>query len=177
MSSTAVRSNDLVRLFIEQQSALRALLMQRLGDEEEVLEILQDLFLRLVSQNACVAEIREPCSYIRRMAINLAIDRMRERRRRTAIIGSCDLAEALTESETGDNVTPERVAQARQRLRQMQEVLDRLPEDCRQAFLLSRCDGLTYDEIGERLGVSRNMVKKHLVRALGELRSAMPLLK
>ena len=34
----------------------------------------------------------------------------------------------------------------------------------------NRRDGKTYEEIGARLGISRNMVKKYLAQALGECR-------
>jgi DNA-directed RNA polymerase specialized sigma24 family protein len=34
-------------------------------------------------------------------------------------------------------------------------------------------DGLTYRQIGERLGVSSHMVKKHVVRGLAVCRRAM----
>jgi DNA-directed RNA polymerase specialized sigma24 family protein len=40
----------------------------------------------------------------------------------------------------------------------------------RGVFLLHRRDGLSVDEIGEVLGITRPMVKKYLVRALMRLR-------
>lgn len=177
LSSSTAYSNELVRTFVERQGALRVLLMRRLGDEEEVLDVLQEVFIKALASGQTDQQIINPFNYLRRMAVNLATDRQRDMNRRDHVFKREDILAGKLDLCASDGLTPERYAQDRQRLRMMQEILDDLPEACREAFLLSRCDGLTYDEIGMRLGVSRNMVKKHLSRALAELRAAMPLLK
>lgn len=177
LSSSPAYSNELVRAFVERQGALRILLLRRLGDEEEVLDVLQEVFIKALASSKNDRQILNPFGYLRRMAVNLATDRQREMNRRNHMFKREDILGGEQDLRASDELTPERCAQDRQRLRMMQEVLDNLPDACREAFLLSRCDGLTYDEIGVRLGVSRNMVKKHLSRALAELRAAMPLLK
>ncbi|EDM36016.1 RNA polymerase ECF-type sigma factor [Pedobacter sp. BAL39] len=45
-----------------------------------------------------------------------------------------------------------------------------LPPQQQQIFRMSRFDGLNYDEIAEKLNISRNTVKNHLVAALKTLR-------
>ena len=47
-----------------------------------------------------------------------------------------------------------------------------LPAKCRQAFELSRFDGLTYDQIAARMGISTKRVEKHISPALSTLRTA-----
>lgn len=42
----------------------------------------------------------------------------------------------------------------------------RLKPKVREAFLLSQLDGLTYKQIGERLGVGERMVKKYMAQAM-----------
>ena len=177
MRHSLAQSDTMVRAFVEQQGSLRALLMRRLGDREEVLDVLQDAFVKAVSSSQTNGHIANPEAYLKRMVINLAIDRRREKGRSGKVFERGDTIDADRNPCATNGLTPERLAQDRQRLRMMQDVLDTLPEACRTAFLLSRCDGLTYDEIAGHLGVSRNMVKKHLVRALKELRAAMPPLK
>ncbi|QKJ31048.1 RNA polymerase sigma-70 factor [Mucilaginibacter mali] len=51
-----------------------------------------------------------------------------------------------------------------------EESIIKLPQQQQQVFRLSRRDGLSYDEIAERLDISRNTVKNHLVRAVKTLR-------
>jgi RNA polymerase sigma-70 factor (ECF subfamily) len=44
-----------------------------------------------------------------------------------------------------------------------------LPPRRREAFVLNRIEGLTYDEVAERMGISRNTVITQIVAALAEL--------
>jgi RNA polymerase sigma-70 factor (ECF subfamily) len=55
----------------------------------------------------------------------------------------------------------------------VEAILSELSPDCRRAFHLSRHHGLGYPEIAGIMGVSTNMVKKHVVKALAALRSGM----
>lgn len=55
--------------------------------------------------------------------------------------------------------------------RTVDELLDRFTEQQKQVFTLSRYENLSYDEIAERLQISRNTVKYHLVNALKMLRA------
>lgn len=50
-------------------------------------------------------------------------------------------------------------------LKKVQEVLDSLPERTREVFRLCREEDKSYDEVTEILGISRNAVKKHMVRS------------
>jgi RNA polymerase sigma factor (sigma-70 family) len=62
---------------------------------------------------------------------------------------------------------------AQQCLEQLQSELDRLSPKLRATFLLHRRDGLSLDEIAERLGISVPMVKKNLMQALVQLRQRL----
>jgi RNA polymerase sigma factor (sigma-70 family) len=53
-----------------------------------------------------------------------------------------------------------------QELRRLRDIIDRLPPRQREVFVLSRQDGLESTEIAERLGITRNMVDRHLRLAL-----------
>jgi RNA polymerase sigma-70 factor (ECF subfamily) len=59
---------------------------------------------------------------------------------------------------------------AQQCLNELQIALDNLSPKVRATFLLHRRDGLSLDEIGAALGISRAMVKKNLVKALMQFR-------
>lgn len=60
------------------------------------------------------------------------------------------------------------------------EVIDRLPKECKQVFLLSRFGHKKNQEIADELHISINTVKYHLKNALrilrGELKEYLPLL-
>ena len=46
------------------------------------------------------------------------------------------------------------------------QVVDQLPERCREVFILSRFEGLKNREIAERLHISLHTVERHIQRAL-----------
>jgi len=49
-------------------------------------------------------------------------------------------------------------------------LIEALPEQCRKAFMFSRMEGMTYDEIAAEMGISINTVKYHIKIALHKLR-------
>jgi len=48
--------------------------------------------------------------------------------------------------------------------------IDTLPEKCREIFLMSKRDGLKYEEIAEELGISENTVRNQMSKALKTLK-------
>lgn len=59
----------------------------------------------------------------------------------------------------------ERAAQ-RQLIERLSDAVDELPARQKQAFLLNRIDGLSYEEVACTMGISARMVAKHISRAL-----------
>ncbi|MBV8803793.1 MAG: RNA polymerase sigma factor, partial [Sinobacteraceae bacterium] len=55
--------------------------------------------------------------------------------------------------------------------KRIESVVAGLSPRCRAVFTLYRRDGLSYKEIGTRIGVSTNMVKKYLARGLRHCRA------
>jgi len=49
---------------------------------------------------------------------------------------------------------------------QAEKLIANLPERQKQVYLLHREEGLTYPEIAEKLGISKNTVENHMVKAL-----------
>jgi len=48
-----------------------------------------------------------------------------------------------------------------------------LPLNCRKVFVWQKIEGLTQAEIAERLGLSKNMVEKYMIRTLRHLRDRL----
>ena len=55
----------------------------------------------------------------------------------------------------------------------LSRTMQKLPERCREIFLLSRIEGLKYKEIAERLDISVNTVENQISIALRKLRSEL----
>ncbi len=73
-------------------------------------------------------------------------------------------------SSTGD---PEHYMQAIQLADSIERALQELPLNCRRIFVWQKIEGLTQAEIAERLGLSRNMVEKYMIRTLRHLRDRL----
>ena len=56
----------------------------------------------------------------------------------------------------------------------VEEVLQRLPEKCREVFTLSRVEEKRNAEIATQLGISVKAVEKHISRALRDFREMLP---
>lgn len=52
----------------------------------------------------------------------------------------------------------------------VERALALLPLNCRQVFIWQKLEGLTQAEIAERMGLSKNMVEKYMIRTLRHLR-------
>jgi RNA polymerase sigma-70 factor (ECF subfamily) len=55
----------------------------------------------------------------------------------------------------------------------LQELLDTLPEDCKETFRLSREENLTYKQIAALLGISEKTVEKRMTKSLKHLRKVV----
>ena len=74
--------------------------------------------------------------------------------------------ETLASQPDASIPSPEQRAIVLETLCELDALLDRLNPRAREAFLLARLDGLTYLEIGRRLGVSDRMVMKYMAQAM-----------
>lgn len=153
--------------WLELFTALRARLTRlvlRIAPPEEVEDIVQETYVR-VCQIECTETIREPRSFLFRTAQNLALDHVR--RAETRLTSSSD---AIDEMDLGPDraETDPTYAQASsaEEFGQFCEAVRRLPQQCRRAFVLKRVYGHSQREIAEIMGISENVVEKHLARGV-----------
>jgi|SRR5581483_5199360 len=110
--------------------------------------------------------IRDPHAYLYRIAVNILYEF--ELKRKADAVGLARCAECQV-AEVGLG-HPEQDAETLQARRRIEAVLGELSPKCRAVFILYRRDGLSYKEIGARIGISTNMVKKYLARGLRHCR-------
>lgn len=134
-------------------------LRQRLGCVDNAADLAQDTFIRVITQRKAT-ELREPRAYLSTIARSLMIDMFRRRYLEQAYL------ETLALSPEPLDISPEARALIIETLMEIDRMLDGLGVRTREIFLLAQLDGLSYVEIGRRLNISVNTVKKHAVRAL-----------
>lgn len=139
-------------------------LSRTLGDRQAAADVTQETFLRLLDRKTG-ERIEQPRAFLYRTATNLSIDLHRRTRVRRA-----EELETLDREGVLDERCPQEEASRQQQLRLLQRALDELSEPCRQAFLLRKVEGCSHLEIAERMGISRDMVEKHIVNAMKHCR-------
>ncbi len=149
---------------------LRRFLLRLLGNPADAADAHQETYLRMLAALSRT-QIDQPSAFLFQIANNVAL-RMRNRQRFEST-----LFQTMSEADLGDTVDsyalPERQVIARQELRRLAAAVDALPPRCREVFLLVRIDGLPNGEAAARLGISRNMVEKHLIKAMLHCRSRL----
>jgi RNA polymerase sigma-70 factor (sigma-E family) len=129
------------------------------GDRAEAEDAVQEASARASARWATVGHYAAPETWVRRVAMNLAVDGLRRARRRLA---------ALARLGPGPVVPPvsaDRVALA--------EALGTLSRAHRQAIVLHHLLGLPVGEVARELGVPVGTVKARLARGRADLARAL----
>lgn len=137
----------------------------RLRDAHWAADVVHDTYVRILETLRQQA-IEYPQAYLYKTASNLAIDGFRLKRRRRVE----PLESAENEAGSQQDV-PTHALYQQQRARLVARVLGELPMPCRRAFLLRKLEGLSHQEIAERMGISKDMVEKHIVNAMKHCRA------
>ena len=124
-------------------------------------DIVQESYARLASGGA-LEPVRNPRAFLYRMVGNRAIDHLRQHQSRSKYV----VPEPPSDEIADRQPPPDAVIDARKRLVLLARAVDELPPRCRQVFVLRKVEGLDQAEIARTLGISRNMVEKHLRKAL-----------
>lgn len=158
------KDESLDRLYRDHRVRLRTLLARRCGSSSEGEDVVHEAFARLLA-NYSGRRLENPLGMLYRIAVNIVRDATRSNRfRRNQLDG---LSEAPC--FVGCASDPERWLEARRRLEQLQGVIKEMPPRCREVYVLHKIEGLSHSEVAVTLGISRNMVERHMIRAYAQL--------
>jgi RNA polymerase sigma-70 factor (ECF subfamily) len=126
-------------------------------------EVVQDVFLKLWESPAAIAEARALKAYLYRAVINQSINHIN--RQKNIAQHHQRMAEEISETYIETLVEDHALKEL------LYQEIERLPEQCRKVFKMSRFENLKYREIAEQLGVAEKTVENHIVYALKLLRT------
>jgi RNA polymerase sigma factor (sigma-70 family) len=145
---------------------LRRVMYRRCGCIETTADIVQETYQRMMTGNLW-QQAENPRALMHRIAANLATDYERRQNVRNRYIDDIGVIDDNLQSSSPIN--PEQIFASQQRLDALVETVNQLPPKCKAVFVLRKFEDLSHAEIAERLGISRNMVEKHLRNALQKL--------
>ncbi len=133
------------------------------GIYEVAEDIVQNLFVQVYEKN-----VLENISYPDRYLIKSVKFRCIDYQRNNSKYREVEIEEFLDEpSESVSDLTEDEVEPL------LHYFAAKLPEKCREVFLLSRKSGMTYKEISEELNISVKTVEAHMARALRQLKEIL----
>lgn len=151
------------QLYAAHDSTLRGFLRRRVAHACDIHDLAQEVYLRMLCINEKKADaILDPRAYLFTVASNLVKERAMLQKRQA---GGGDFEQFLSGLEAPGGSAEDEAERACQR-RRLSRTLERLPPRCRAVLLMQHRDGMSYEEIARRFGVSTHMVKKYVVTAL-----------
>jgi len=157
----------LLRALEHHYEPLRRFVERRLHSSETAADIVQETCVKVAMLDERTV-IQNPLAFLYRVAGNLSLDWLREREVRERHIESGelpDVADGAPDSEA--------YIAGHQRLKILAEAVAELPPRCAEVFRLRKLEHLEPKDIAERLGISRNMVEKHLRKALAHCQARL----
>ena len=147
-------------LYHEFSSRLNGFVMRRVNNRELAEDIVQDVFVRLVSTD--IDSIENVSGWLHRVARNAIIDRRRSAQRREV---PTDEVPELAELEDDDEAIWDEIVAC------LQPFLDGLSPDQRKALELTDLGGLTQAQAADEIGISVAGMKSRVQRARRQLLS------
>ena len=142
-----------------------------LHDLDEAEDVVQDCFVRLLEAekrdaNSSVSSLsmsnpQNLKSFLYAAVRNASIEKLRRKNPIVQDISPSDLSGVISDEQAVDSASREA---------ELWTAIEQLPERCREIFLMSKRDGMTYREIAEELCLSEKTVEHQISKALKTLR-------
>lgn len=162
------------KLIKEHGATLVRFLTRRLNNREDAEDIAQNTFMRLYTLDN-PDEVENPRAFLFQVAANLSVDQLRRKVRMNNYLDG-ERARVDSDEATGQIAgehSPEELMEARERVQRIYDVIEAMPSNIRQAFLLNRNKGMSYSDIAKLMNVSVSSVEKYMLEALKQCRRAL----
>lgn len=138
-----------------------------LESESDAEDAVQELYLKLWAARSSLEGIQNPTAYGISLLKNICIDKIRKRMIRKA--------EPLEKTPHPEDDHPERQTDLKDTLRYLLEEMEKLPDKQRTVLKMRAIDGLEYEDISKRTGLSKVHVRVLMTMARKTLKSKIRL--
>jgi RNA polymerase sigma-70 factor (ECF subfamily) len=152
-----------------QGSRLAAFIRRRVRQPADASDLTQEVYLRFLRADR-EELIRNPEAYLYTVAVNLLREQSVLDRRWAQ---SVDASQLPTDPALVNFRTPEEEVDREARMGRITALVESLPPKLQAVLVLQYRDGLTYQEIAARLGVTTHTVKKYVMQGLAICRKRL----
>ncbi len=158
------------------QGRVYGMLYGMLRNREDARDLTQEAFVKAYHNLDSFRLESSFYTWLYRIAMNLAIDFVRKRKRRPTTSfeeGIAAREEDGTIADLHHQDSPRRVVERKQLYGRIMDALQKLPEDQRQVVLLRELEGLAYKEIADVMGIPEGTVMSRLFYARKKLQKLL----
>ena len=141
-----------------QQSCMYRVALRLVGSPEEALDVVQTASLKAWRNAERFDRRSTVATWLHRITVNVAMDLLRRRQR-----APHRSLEQIAEKHIPD--TQLQTLENREMFLLALQYIEKLPDDCRDAFVLTQLDGYSYQEAAEILGIPQGTVGSKIYRA------------
>ena len=159
------------RLLVERyEDDVAATVVAMLGPVAEVDDVVQEAFIRFYQTLDRFRGEAAVSTYLKRIAINRALDALRHRKR---FLGRFRSRDDETYPAPEPSIEEEGQAEARERARLVHQAIEALPPKHRAVVVLRMIEGYSTEETAEMLGIPYGTVLSRLSRAHAKLKELL----
>lgn len=148
-----------VEIYNKYRSRMYAYASNLCKSEETAEEIVQEVFIRLWQKREQINVELNFDAYIKKITLNHVLNYLKKAAREKTL-----QQEIFSYIETIRNTTEENILE-RELVKTYDEAISKLPPQKKIIYQLSRTEEMTHDQIAEKLNISKNTVKNHMVEA------------
>lgn len=152
-------------VFIAYYDRIRIFIFGYIKSESDAEELAEELFVNLWINRETINTTKSFNSYLHTIARNTAINFLKKKYLHTAYINNTSISEHSSTSEE------DLIAKELGLL--IDNVVDKMPEQRKQIYILSRNEGLSNSEIADQLNTTKRNVESQLSLALKEIRKTI----
>ncbi|NJO89469.1 MAG: RNA polymerase sigma-70 factor [Chloroflexia bacterium] len=152
------------KLFREYFVPLTAFAKKYVGDVDSAKEIVHDVFVNLWTKRETIDLEKAVKSYLYTSAYNRSLNYIRDHKKFNSNVSVEDNFSKASDWNFENNIDALELEE------KINRVINSLPEKCKEVFLMSRFEGLKYQEIADKLNISVKTVEAQMSKALKALK-------
>lgn len=158
-------------LYLKHKGSVYRYMLNLCRNEAVAEELFQEVWLKLINARESYQVKAKFTTYLYKLAHNQFIDHYRKQNVRIVVDQSVAVDD-VEQAQVSQN-NPEKQTETNQTINRLSELLESLPNEQREVFLLREEAGMSVPEIAETLGINQEAAKSRLRYAINKLRTGL----